>query len=215
MLENLVKQIGRELTPVALGAAMLLEAGCATTVKTIPPSEIPPIQPAEMPVDKQTDYSKLSWQEAIAAVKTPEQARDYLDRHLTYEPATSLRSFAAIRKDGRGSCFDYSLVAAALLSDNGYKPSVLMMGLSNTAPIHAAFLYRTPEGYSALGNLSCCRNNYSTVSDLVKAFAKYSGINFDRYYILDLEQTFPKGEWLTGGDLPELLVADSEWFKVR
>lgn len=194
---------------------LLLNSGC-TFWKTIPPSLIQPVRSAEKLPNQQIDYSTLSWQEAIKIIQTPEQAQDYLDRYLTTDQNKKGKFFAEIHHSGKGNCFAYSIAAAALLSDDGYKPNVLHMEASNITAAHAAFLYKTPQGYNALGNLSCCRTVYRTIDDLVKAFANHTGITFDKYFIADLDLTFPNREWITGRDnLSELFISDSEWIKIR
>lgn len=85
-------------------------------------------------LNNSVDYKKMTWEEVIAYIKTPNQAQDYLDRYL----------------DKKGGCVDYAVRAAGLLIDDGFPPIVI--GLKGDSLNHLIYLYRTEKGFSSLGN---------------------------------------------------------------
>ncbi len=161
MLEKLVKNIGRKVATITLAGSLLLGSGCAT-YRTMSPILIQPVTPIERPIERSIDYSKLTWQEAIEYVQTPEQAQDYLNMHFQYdydEANDAKRGFVIyglINTTGsrgetfnqnhqkqRGICFDYATSAAALLSDNGFPPLLLIMYKGKTG--HAVFYIESTQ----------------------------------------------------------------------
>ncbi|MEK6969193.1 MAG: transglutaminase-like domain-containing protein [Nanoarchaeota archaeon] len=150
----MAKNIKDKLVVIAL-AGSLGNSGCLTYT-TMPLNFVPVFTvPIGGVVNEQAknkefvDYSKLTWQEAIDQVQTPEQAQEYLDQHFStdYDEVgwhSKGESFKYNHSKAKGNCLDYATVAAALLSDNGYSPILLAMSDSNTA--HAVYLYRTKEG---------------------------------------------------------------------
>ena len=155
-------------------------------------------------------YKKLTWQQAMEYVQTPEQAQVYLDRHFTALRDDTLRDDTIRRSfkynhliPGGKNCLDYANSAAALLSDDGYLPNYLCMFTEDLENRHAVFLYRTPAGYGALGNTPIAPE-HQTVESLVMAFEQIYGPKFkyDRYKIISLDYVFPDGEYIGGdGDL--------------
>ena len=155
-------------------------------------------------------YKKLTWQQAMEYVQTPEQAQVYLDRHFTTlrddtpRDDTIRRSFKYNHLiPGGKNCLDYANSAAALLSDDGYLQNYLCMFTEYLENRHAVFLYRTPTGYGALGNTPIAPE-HQTVESLVMAFEQIYGPKFkyDLYKIISLDYAFPDGEYIGGdGDL--------------
>ncbi|MBU0760577.1 MAG: hypothetical protein KJ600_06420 [Nanoarchaeota archaeon] len=225
MSGKLIRKVGRKITAVVLVGISLLGSGCAT-YKTMSPDLIqsaPPIRKGESLVENPTDYSKLTWQEAIEHVRTPEQAQDYLDRHFEYdkdeEEGFSLRLFNVGSKGesfkynhtrAKGVCLDYATSAAALLSDDGYEPLLLCM---RGDVLHAVFLYRTDEGFGALGkppSFGVC----PTLDGLVKSFTLPNGGKFREYAVVDLDKNFTREEWISG-DVDLQIPFMDKWRKVR
>ena len=110
------------------------------------------------------DYNQLtSWQEAIKYIQTPEQAQIFLNKFFHYnyseQAIVPLRILGIPLKKGtfknnyadkKGICFDYAVVAAALLSDNGYPPLILSQWSLDYGD--SSFLYKNSNGlYGAIG----------------------------------------------------------------
>ena len=193
MLEKLVKNIGRKITSVALAGSLLLSLGCAT-YKTISPNLIQVVTPMKRPIQRPIDYTKLTWQEAIEFVQTPEQAQDYLDRYFSFDEDDVGETFALNHADRRGTCIDYAISAAALLSDNNYPSLMLAMG-SAFREGHAVFLYRTESGYGAIGT-SPLDPKYRTVEELVRGYNLRYNDDFSSFFIADLNATYPNHGWI-------------------
>ena len=207
MLEKLIKNIGRKFTSVALAGTLLLGSGCAT-YRTMSSRLIQPVTPIERPIERPIDYSKLTWQEAIEYVQTPEQAQDYLDRHFTQEDQSSRfipgigtfgkqkgETFRYNHSISKGDCFDYSTSVAALLSDNGYPP--LLLDMRDDSGGHTVFLYKTANGFGVLGNTPL-PPKYEKVTDILNEFANLYGWNFDHFNIYNLDNNFSSREWISG-----------------
>jgi len=204
MLEKLVKKLA---LPILTGT-LLFTSACAT-YKTISENLIQPVKPVEINSEEEIpDYSKLTWQEAINYVQTPQQAQYYLNTHLTYDneeaKAFSIwipgiihfstinkgESFAENHKRRKGVCLDYATCAAALLSDNGYPPLVLITEKEDR--LHAIFLYKTKKGFGTLGTTPY-EPIYPTVKKLLE---KNSYIK--NYKIVDLTEAYRGEEWIFG-----------------
>ena len=170
--------------------------------KLVLPGEIQPIKPIEKSKNTKTkkakskriiDYSKLTWQEAIVQVQTPEQAQDYLYRHLKYWEDHHYDSFKTNHNDRRGVCLDYAIAAAALLSDNNYPPLILHMN-SKKKVGHAVFLYNLDGKYFALGTTPMTKG-YDSINELIKAFPRVYDKEFHNYFILDFNKNYGT-EWI-------------------
>ncbi len=203
MLEKLVKNIGRKVATITLVGSLLFGSGCAT-YSTLNPISIQPVTPIERPIERPIDYSNLTWQEAIKYVQTPEQVQDYLDNHFGYDfeeaeniffiPGLYLlgakgETFKYNHLRGKGICFDYSTVAAALLSDNGYPP--LLLNMSGESGSHMVFLYRGENGFGALG-YTPKPPVYPSVQDLV------NNLGFSKFKIFDIDKAYENREWVSG-----------------
>ena len=136
MLEKFMNNLGRTITSITLAGSLLLSAGCATYT-TLSPNTIQPVKPIERS-EEIIDYSRFTWQGAIAYIQTPEQVQDYLARHFLQENEKSSyipglivfgkqrgETFRYNHTHRKGNCFDYATSAAALLSDNNYPPLIL------------------------------------------------------------------------------------------
>lgn len=96
-------------------------------------------------------YSHLSYKEAIETIKTPEEVIHYLLNQLNYVPPTTFRSFKYVHELGYGTCTEYAVAAAALLSDDGYPPLFLTIRLSTG--LHTCYIYqdKTTHKWGTLG----------------------------------------------------------------
>ena len=216
MLEKIVKPVVRKCTEMALAGGLLYGSGCAT-YKTVSPSLIPSVTLAFHPptlIKNSRDYNALNWQEAIDYVQTPEQVQDYLENHFRYDDNESGLAVVGLFSIGgkgetfkynhtkkRGICFDYSTVAAALLSDNGYPPLILIL---RDGPFegHAVFLYRNDFGFRALGQTPMPSRYeefsginglkyYNSVNHLARSLNEEYGVHFTQFYIVNLDENIP------------------------
>jgi hypothetical protein len=207
MLEKLIKGIGQKIIKMTLVGTLLLGSGCAT-YNTMSSNLIQPVTSIEIPIERQIDYSKLTWQEAIKYVQTPKQAQDYLDKNFKqrnngafFIPGLINTSeiggtFKKLHEKGYGTCFDYTIASAALLSDNNYPPLILAMRDGLTGG-HTVMIYRNKNGYGAIGNTPL-PPKYHSVKDLVRGFQKEYKINFSGFFIVNLNENFPDKQWIDG-----------------
>ena len=196
MLEKAIKSIGSKITAIVLAGYLMPNAGCSM-YKTISPEDIQPVKPIEKHLNGQVkapiDYSKLTWQEAIEQVQTPEQAQDYLNKHLFYEESGHYDSFKINHSDRHGVCLDYATAAAALLSDNNYQPLILEMN-DGEKYSHVVFVYKLDGEYFALGNSPLARG-YLSIDGLIKGLNQKYGKAYCNYFIFDLNANY-KTEWM-------------------
>ena len=156
--------------------------------ETVSPSEIPEKHDSFEPTNESSiDYSKISWKEAIKCVENPDQVKDYLKRHFSYKKVKKLHSFSKNHLDREGDCSDYSTTAAALLSDDGYDPYVLVTSGDTASSRHATFLYKTSNGYGILANGPSLKAQYRGIDDLVLAINKSMDTKYDSYFIANLK----------------------------
>ena len=150
------------------------------------------------------EYHKYSWQELIEKLGTLDDVQDYLDDHIANVSGVPMRSFKRVHEDRIGDCDNKSIAAAALLSDDGYTPNILIMhDFSNLNEAgHAMFLYKSTMGYGALG-MPRMPAIYPDVPSLLKTLNNNYGENYTHYMVVDLDETFPNGEW-KGSDVSHL-----------
>lgn len=221
MLEKGIKLAEKGITAAALAGTLMFNSGCVI-YKTIAPESIQPIKPLifseKMPVES-IDYRKLSWQEAIEVVQTPEQAQDYLDRHFSfdYEELSDNNgageSFKYNHYRRKGICLDYATVAAALLSDNNYPPLILIMQNDSAAKRHALFIYKTNKGFGALGVPRRLRL-YSSIDAVVDNTGILTRVNYTEYSVVDLDLNFSNNEWISG-EVDMQMSYFNSWVKVK
>ena len=209
MLGKLIKKVRIKTTLIALAGSLLLTSGCAT-YSVMSQDLIQSVTQVKRTIEGQTDYSKLTWQEAIKSVQTPMQAQDYLDNHFNSdndETGFALPGLFSIGGRGetfeynhtrqKGVCFDYATVAAALLYDNGYPPLILDMQ-DGVFYGHNLFLYKTPTGFGALG-YNHMKPNYPDVESLIKYINEIHGSNLTEYNIINFNDNFNNSsEWISG-----------------
>lgn len=205
-----IKKIGKKIILCTSVLSMLsFGNACTSYHKALSPSLIDSIKSINSPTNKveKIDYSKLTWQEAIAYVKTPEQVQDYLERHFEYDfdeyngfsffglfnVGTKGETFKCNHTKRKGICIDYATSAAALLSDDGYPPLLLYMKKGQSR--HVVFLYKTEEGFGALSNNSE-KPVHKTIESLVKSVRQY--YPFEHYAIVNLDENFKNREWIDG-----------------
>ena len=146
---------------------------------------------------KKQGNQPLEWYDAIKSVSTPQDAQKYLDSSFSYDEDKRTRktggTFKNTFKSGKGICFDYATMAAALLADDGYPP--LILRLDGKTESHAVYLYKDngSKKFGALGN-SPRDPNYGCIKDIALSF----GESFDKFAVIDLDSSFPDREWIWG-----------------
>lgn len=210
MAFNKLKQIVKNVVICATALGVL--TGCPMyfrSYKAMPSylvSSIKPVSITEENIKNASEddfYDRMTWQEAIAYVKTPEQVNDYFRRHFKvdseeskkffgFHPYVKGETFRHNHTRKKGVCLDYATVAAALLSDDGYPPLLLVMEDKESA--HAVFLYRAETGFGCLG-LGWQSPKHKTIDDLVDV----TGCGkYDHYCIVNLDENFKNREWIDG-----------------
>lgn len=199
--------------------------GCMSFHKTTPLSLVYDYKPkkAYSQEIEQIDYSKLTWQEAIIRVKTPRQAQHYLNTHFEIDFKELMWSFNFLginfftkgetfkynHTRRKGICIDYATAAAALLSDDSYQPLMLHMKCENKRDMHVVFLYKTEEGFGALGTTPE-KPMYKTIDELVKSL----GEEYDIFSIVNLDENYKNREWIDGDiDLQGSQI--KKWEKIK
>jgi len=172
--------------------------------------------------DKESIFRDMSYLEAIEYVKTPDQAQNYLDRHLCYgikikgginfsgkdlSPhiikeacynslgAKNSHTFREIHENGVGLCGEYARAAAALLLDDGYPPQIMKLFREGKKADHEVYLFQAEDGrYAAIGNDTDPGFKYNTIEELVK------DIGYDSYKIYTIGDGSNNLDqyWITG-----------------
>lgn len=221
-----MKKFGKKIILYTSVLSMLsFGSACTHYHKTTPPNIVYNLKPIN-PTVKETeeiDYSKLTWQEAIAYVKTPEQAQDYLYTHFEYDfdeyngfsffgifnVSTKGETFKYNHTRRKGICIDYATAAASLLSDDGYPPLLLYMKKGESR--HVVFLYKTEEGFGALSN-NFEKPIHQTIESLVKSIRQY--YPYEHYAVVNLDENYKNREWIDGDvDLQGARI--SNWTKIK
>ncbi|MDP2749283.1 MAG: hypothetical protein Q8O89_00440 [Nanoarchaeota archaeon] len=128
--------------------------------------------------NKKEFYASMSYKEVIEYVKTPKQAEEYIQVYL--EPNISgafVKSFKRTHEERKADCADATVAAAALLSDNGYEPTYLLMASKNkngkmSSEAHAVFIYKEKGKYGTMG-INLLDNNdprFSSLDDVAIFF---------------------------------------------
>ncbi len=165
------------------------------------------------------DFNKLNYEEAIKKVETPGEVQwtfleDYFNFYYDKKEMSGM-SFKEDYTKKKGVCLDYAVCAAALLSDDGYPPLILIMRSQKETKDHGVFLFKDKETgwFGALGNTPLFSEARS-VNDLVKAFYSEQKIFFDEYTIINLDNKFRYKEWINGNvDLQNMMI--DKWTKVN
>ncbi len=204
-----IKKIGKKAIVYTSTISLLSISGCMFSYRTISPHSVYDYKPEKVSSQEieQIDYSKLTWQEAITHIKTPQQAQDYLYKHFEIDFEELMWSFNFLgiifftkgetfkynHTRRKGICIDYATAAAALLSDDGYPPLMLYMKCENKRDRHVVFLYKTEEGFGALGSTPE-KPIHKTIEELVTAL----GDEYERFSIVNLDENYKNREWIDG-----------------
>lgn len=224
-----IKGIGKKAIIYASTISLLSLGGCVhlnVTLKTIQKEEIRNVKiitDYSEKIEQNVDYSKMTWQEAIAYVKTPNQVQDYLIRHFEIDLDelmlgfnlfginffTKGETFKYNHTRKKGICIDYATAAAALLSDDGYPPLLLYLKCEDSMYQHVVFLYKTTEGFGALG-ITPRNSIYNTLDDLVTSL----GEEYKYFSVVNLDENFKNREWIDG-DIDLQGYKKDKWTKVK
>ncbi|MDP3728447.1 MAG: hypothetical protein Q8R18_03245 [bacterium] len=154
--------------------------------------------PSETDAEKITPYDKMSYQEMIAQIHTPEEVQDYISHYITKEEeeepyAYSFRLFHERRK---GDCSEAVVAAAALLIDDGYPPYALIFRSHYLhSDKHGIFVYEREGYWGSLGiNNSDVIPPFYTLEKLAAKFGMYREYAFVRLSVED----FPG--WISGSE---------------
>ena len=216
-IKGIIKYVGKGTAlALALCGGITIASNCAL-YKTTPPNSIQPVVPIETTIQQPiTDYSKMTWQEAIKSVQTPVQAQDYLNQNYGYDSdekrdidrsiwipgliftgSSKGETFKYNHQRRKGVCLDFATSAAALLSDNNYSP--LLLNMYGDPGTHTVFLYRVGDKYGAVGNTPLSPI-YDTIEQLVtKGMNQTYNFSFTKFDIVNLNDNYDKPEeWISG-----------------
>lgn len=226
-LREKIKKAGKNAIVYVSTLSMLSLGGCFLAhLKTLTGDDILNIKRITNYSDEaegKVDYTEMTWQEAIAYVKTPEQAQHYLNTHFEIDLNEYARGFNILginfftkgetfkynHTRRKGVCIDYATAAAALLSDDDYPPLLLHMKCEDKKSCHVVFLYKTEEGFGALGNTPE-KPVYATIDKLVTTI----GEEYEYFSIVNLDENFKDKEWIDGDiDLQGYFM--DKWVKIN
>ncbi|MFH1072319.1 MAG: hypothetical protein V1743_02730 [Nanoarchaeota archaeon] len=143
--------------------------------------------------EKIEHYMRLSYQQAIAEVKTPEEATWYVMNYIIPRPNWGTNSFRRIHKNRFGDCSEATVAAAALLSDNGYPPTYLYMMNKNRDEGHEVFVYQQNGRWGTIGINSF--DNKRPIFASLEDIARYQG--YDTYRLGTLGERGMIPDWIT------------------
>jgi len=143
----------------------------------------------------------MTYVEAIRAVKTPRQAQDYIRNNITYADDKEtygeeeyIASFKRIHEGGRDDCDGAAFAAAALLSDNDYRPLILSVFRdvpgSNVREGHSLFLYIDGNKWGTLG-VDPTNDSLPKYSSIVEIVRKH---NCEYFVLSDISKHY--ADWL-------------------
>ena len=140
------------------------------------------------------DYFKtLSYKEVIKKIKNPAQVEKYIQGYLIAKKSSFVKSFKKSHEERTVSCATVTVAAAALLSDDGYPATFLLLGNRNDKTGHEVFYYKDKNGlYGSLGidKKDCNKPRFKTLDEL----AGYLG--YDAYAPLIVGEGIIK-DWIT------------------
>lgn len=217
MLKNITKKLEQKIATIVLASSLLFSQGCTTYKNLIP---VDSIKSVESSGEYQFYlYERMTSEEAIKTVKTPEQVLDYLKQKLYYKDENNsiekgeYQSFKWNNIDRKGVCFDYSIAAAALLSDNCYPPLVLL--LLGKEENHSVFLFKKDNYFYALGNTSTFPEKSSTIKELSDKLSANMKIKWDNYLIINLDREYPNKEWIYGEKIYSKFILNSDLISLK
>ena len=147
---------------------------------------------------------KATFEEVVKGVEGPLEAHLTANYFLTYIPEDigEERTRESVREnfeDRTGNCFDYATFVAGLIYDDGYSPFILSLKGKNSE-LHAVFLYLTENGYGVAGEgyISPTFHKTSTIEKLIEIYNERHSTDYDRYFVMDLDETYGHEAWFEG-----------------
>ena len=122
-------------------------------------------------------FRNMTYQDAIKAVSTPEQATSYVREHMIPTRKKGSASFKKIHERRYGNCGEAVVAAAALLSDDGFPATYLSMKDQRKSEGHAVFLYQSDGKWGTIGINA--RDNQPPVYTSLEEIAR--GHGYDTY----------------------------------
>ena len=139
---------------------------------------------------------------SLDELKESEGSKKELTPTLNSIPDERYESFKTNHKDRTAICMGYAVAVAALLSDNGYPPLILILDPYKKDTGHALFLYNQEGMFSTLGAYTTIKRHLS-VSGLVNEYRAKYGKDIRSFFILNLDVDHGK-DWISG-DKPLML----------
>jgi hypothetical protein len=174
-------------------------------------------------------FSTLNYKEAIKTIDTPFQVQEFFNDYFSYDYVSAADllhlttpSFKDIYSKKKGVCLDYAVCAAALLSDNGYPPLILVLGGGGENKGHAVFLFKDvgprglPDCFWGMGDEGdfSFRLGYS-LDELVKDYNTIHKKSWDKYAVINLNDAFKFGEWMSDNVNLQNIGNVDKWTKVK
>ena len=199
-MTKIMKSLGKTASLISL-IGNLAFSGCNVyhNYKTINLNEIPTVNLNNKRIAYHSIRHSLTPEGAIQFVRTPEAAAGYTYflflRHDDKED--SAQSFEANHNDRVGNCVDYAAAVAALLSDNGYPPLMLVLDSKKDNESHSLFFYKTEKGVGAVDR-SGAYGIYKNIDDLIKDYNTENNQDYEFSAVIDLDRTYPDKRWMFG-----------------
>lgn len=168
------------------------------------------------------DYGNLTWQEAIAHVKTPEGAKDYINwmrSRQKWDNGKHMYSFKSIHEGAPVDCTEAATAAAALLSDDGYQPLELILAERTkwshngfVIQAHTVFVYKQNGKFGSVGinDTDYVAPTYNSIDELTRELSTHlisSGFRPTRYALINMGEN--RTNFISGdGDMQKTQVFD-------
>lgn len=148
------------------------------------------------------EYASMTLEEARHHVNTLEETTRYCENYLMFYPSSFVKSPKRIHEERKADCKEQSLMAWYLNSDNGYKPTFLIMyshgsGGRNDPTSHLVFYQEVNyvRGNQSLSGYNVVSEGmgdvYPSLESITKAYARkgYRRVTFDARFIPDWTTT--------------------------
>ncbi|MFH1637804.1 MAG: hypothetical protein ABIB71_05250 [Candidatus Woesearchaeota archaeon] len=142
----------------------------------------------------------LTFQEVREIASNPIEARAlvlaYKERNGLPEEPNGDNSFKDTHEKKVGvDCTESAIIAAAVLSDDGYKPLILAMRPEDDEGIgHEVFIYRQDGKFGYVSNNYVAEPRFSSIEGMIGFISKKVDEDYVKYAIYDLDKEDP--DWL-------------------
>ena len=188
--------------------SLLVLNSCSTNSARIDPKEVSAFN--SQYANKNTDDEKErvlaiadgSYKDVIRDLSSPLEAALYCTEVLKYDKDINVYgvdsyfgSFKKIHENKRDDCDGGALAAAAILSDDGFPPYMLIIkgDLKAQVKAHVVFLYKDKNGkYGSIGinRLDVNPPIFDSVDSLANKLAMDAGFSLNCYEIYDLSKVY-------------------------